>query len=72
MYNVLVNLQSSRSHVLELSKRSEAIRLPFKPTSSMLAAGASAGGVTPDVAWRIYRAMLDAAAGEFSSAGLAT
>jgi len=36
-------------------------RVPCKPTSHMLAAGARAGRVVPDIAWRIYRAMLDAA-----------
>jgi hypothetical protein len=34
--------------------------IPRKPTNRMLAAGVVAGGVTPDIAWRIYRAMLDA------------
>jgi hypothetical protein len=43
VYTVLVNLQSADSHVLEVSKRSEAVPLHFKPTSNMLAAGAKAG-----------------------------
>lgn len=61
MYTVLGNLLSADSHIPEISRRSEAIPLPYKPTSNMLAAGAQAAGVSADVAWRIYRAMLDAA-----------
>jgi hypothetical protein len=70
VYTVLVNLQASDSHIPEASKRSEAVPLPFKPTSNMLAAGAKAGGITPDIAWRIYRAMLDAARADFASPSL--
>ncbi|MGF6227642.1 hypothetical protein QFZ27_001597 [Inquilinus ginsengisoli] len=70
MYTVLVNLHSANSHALEVSKRSEAVPLPFKPTSNMLAAGAKAGDVTPDIAWRIYRAMLNAARIDFATSPL--
>ncbi len=32
--------------------------VPTEPTAGMLAAGARAGGVSPDVAWCIYQAMI--------------
>lgn len=32
--------------------------VPLKPTASMLAAGARAGGVSVEVAWKIYQAMI--------------
>lgn len=32
--------------------------VPLKPTAAMLADGARAGGVTVEVAWRIYQAMI--------------
>lgn len=32
--------------------------VPSKPTAAMLAAGARAGGVTVEVAWRVYQAMV--------------
>ena len=35
--------------------------LPSKPTAAMLAAGARAGNVTVEVAWRVYQAMVTAA-----------
>lgn len=35
--------------------------LPGKPTASMLAAGARAGNVSVEVAWRVYQAMVTAA-----------
>jgi hypothetical protein len=35
--------------------------LPAKPTEKMIAAGNKAGPVSVDVAWRIYRAILEAA-----------
>lgn len=35
--------------------------VPLKPTAAMLADGARAGGVTVEVAWRIYQAMIRAA-----------
>lgn len=35
--------------------------VPLKPTAAMLADGSRAGGVTVEVAWRIYQAMLRAA-----------
>jgi hypothetical protein len=34
--------------------------VPGKPTAAMLAAGARAGGVTVEVAWRVYQAMIQA------------
>jgi hypothetical protein len=70
VYTVLVNLQAADTHIPEVSRRTEAVQLPFKPTSNMLAAGVKAGGETPDVVWRIYRAMLDAARVEFASSAL--
>ena len=33
---------------------------PIEPTAKMCAAGAAAGGVAPDLAARIYKAMLEA------------
>jgi hypothetical protein len=53
----------------QISKRNEAVTLPFKPSSNMLASGVQAGGVSPDVAWRMYRAMLNAALADSSSLG---
>ncbi len=35
--------------------------VPIKPTTEMLTAGARAGGVSVEVAWRIYQAMLNSA-----------
>lgn len=35
--------------------------VPMKPTTAMLTAGARAGGVSVETAWRIYQAMLSAA-----------
>ncbi|HYG89545.1 MAG TPA: hypothetical protein VD978_25190 [Azospirillum sp.] len=35
--------------------------VPLKPSAAMLASGARAGGVSVEVAWRIYRAMIKAA-----------
>ena len=35
--------------------------LPGKPTATMLAAGARAGNVSVEVAWRVYQAMVTAA-----------
>lgn len=32
--------------------------VPLKPSAAMLAEGARAGGVTVEVAWKIYQAML--------------
>lgn len=34
------------------------IPVPAKPTATMLAAGARAAGVSVEVAWKIYRAMV--------------
>ena len=36
------------------------VPLPGKPTASMLAAGARAGNVSVEVAWRVYQAMVTA------------
>lgn len=36
------------------------LSVPAKPTEAMVAAGAAAGGVSVDRAWRIYQAMLTA------------
>ena len=36
------------------------LTLPGKPTASMLAAGARAGNVSVEVAWRVYQAMITA------------
>ncbi|MDR6292673.1 MULTISPECIES: hypothetical protein [Inquilinus] len=35
--------------------------VPTKPTASMLAAGARAGGVTVEVAWRVFQSMVNVA-----------
>ena len=35
--------------------------VPTKPTAGMLAAGAGAGGVTVEVAWRVFQSMINAA-----------
>ncbi|HET8729309.1 MAG TPA: hypothetical protein VFO41_17545 [Alphaproteobacteria bacterium] len=32
--------------------------VPSKPTAAMLAAGARAGGVTVETAWKVYQAMI--------------
>ncbi|WP_448192702.1 hypothetical protein [Azospirillum sp. sgz301742] len=32
--------------------------VPLKPSAAMLAAGARAGGVTVEAAWKIYQAMI--------------
>lgn len=42
------------------SAQSEAgsVTVPVKPTAAMLAAGARAAGVSVEVAWKIYRAMV--------------
>lgn len=42
------------------SAQSEAglVPVPAKPTATMLAAGARAAGVSVEVAWKIYRAMV--------------
>ncbi len=34
--------------------------VPLKPSAAMLAAGARAGGVSVEVAWKIYQAMIKA------------
>ncbi|MDH5410299.1 MAG: hypothetical protein OEY16_02835 [Alphaproteobacteria bacterium] len=36
-------------------------KVPEKPTTEMLAAGSTAGGVSVEAAWDIYQAMLKAA-----------
>jgi hypothetical protein len=69
VYNVSVNLRPDQSYRLDADQRSDTKRLPSKPTSQMLALGAQAGGVSADVAWRIYRAMIEAAAGEAPGSG---
>jgi hypothetical protein len=67
MYDVSIRWSSAEPHPpaefqqTEVSRRPGSKRVPCKPTSHMLAAGARAGGVVPDIAWQIYRAMLDAA-----------
>lgn len=38
----------------------ETLSVPVKPTVAMVAAGATAGGVSVARAWRIYQAMLKA------------
>ena len=35
--------------------------VPLKPSAAMLAAGARAGGVSVEVAWKIYQAMIKTA-----------
>ncbi len=61
MDSILVNLHLSDYYMPKARSRSELTPIIYKPTSNMLAAGAQAGGVSPDVAWRVYRAMLDVA-----------
>ena len=34
------------------------VPVPVKPTAAMLAAGARSAGVSVEIAWRIYRAMV--------------
>lgn len=36
--------------------------VPLKPTAAMLAAGSRAGGVSVEIAWKIYQAMINEAA----------
>lgn len=38
------------------------ITVPAKPTAQMLAAGSQTGSVSVETAWRVYQAMVDAAA----------
>lgn len=35
--------------------------VPLKPSAAMLAAGSRAGGVSVEVAWKIYQAMINGA-----------
>lgn len=44
--------------------REARISAPSKPSPDMLALGAEAGGVSVEIAWRIYRAMIEAANGQ--------
>ncbi|NIR46308.1 MAG: hypothetical protein GWN51_16870 [Gemmatimonadetes bacterium] len=37
------------------------VLVPAEPTTAMLAAGADAGGLAPDAARRVFRAMIEAA-----------
>ncbi|WP_026872021.1 hypothetical protein [Inquilinus limosus] len=61
MYDVSIQFPQDGPQRPEDKKHAVPRRAPRKPNSQMLAAGARAGGVSPDVAWRIYGAMLDAA-----------
>ena len=36
--------------------------VPLKPSAAMLAAGSRAGGVSVEIAWKIYQAMINEAA----------
>lgn len=65
MHDVSVRLQPADEHQSPAVKPPKHKRVPRKPTNPMIAAGAAAGGVSPDVAWRVYRAMIDAVANEF-------
>lgn len=42
----------------EADPESGSVSVPVKPTATMLAAGARAAGVSVEVAWKIYRAMV--------------
>jgi hypothetical protein len=54
-------LQYGDGSVAEASTPAEWRSLPAKPTDKMIAAGSKAGPVGVDIAWQIYRAMLEAA-----------
>lgn len=41
-----------------MSEASPSAVVPLKPTAAMLAAGARAGHVTVETAWKIYQAMI--------------
>lgn len=41
-----------------IGSESPVAEVPLKPSAAMLAEGARAGGVTVEVAWKIYQAML--------------
>ncbi|MGK9170092.1 hypothetical protein KXR53_27505 [Inquilinus limosus] len=61
MITVAYELQYSEVPVAEAGKPAERRLLPSKPTDKMIAAGSKAGPVSMDVAWKIYRAMFEAA-----------
>jgi hypothetical protein len=50
----------SRLHADSRNWRAAMLSVPAKPTEAMVAAGAAAGGVSVERAWRIYQAMLTA------------
>ena len=45
---------------MSASELASGVPHPGKPTASMLAAGARAGNVSVEVAWRVYQAMVTA------------
>jgi hypothetical protein len=50
----------SRLHADPGKRPAAMLSVPAKPTEAMVAAGAAAGGVSVQRAWRIYQAMLSA------------
>ena len=46
--------------VVETLADSDHLAVPVKPTPTMLAAGAKAGGVSVITVWKIYQAMMEA------------
>ncbi len=50
----------SRLHAGPGKRPAAMLSVPAKPTEAMVAAGAAAGGVSVERAWRIYQAMLTA------------
>ncbi len=50
----------SRLHPDSGNRPAAMLSVPAKPTEAMVAAGAAAGGVSVERAWRIYQAMLTA------------
>ena len=54
------SLQDNLGSVEPMPRRSDRT-VPEKPTMAMLTAGSIAGGVSVEVAWNMYQAMLKAA-----------
>jgi len=59
---VVMNERALASESLNglLSAEPTSTSVPLKPSAAMLAAGARAGGVSVETAWKIYQAMIKA------------
>lgn len=62
-----INLRNEQEAAIEPARGVQAsmpsgvVVAPAKPTAAMLAAGARAGDVTVEVAWKVYQAMIQQA-----------